>query len=226
MTNILILSAGTRNKVVQYFKRELAGRGHVIATDSSSLSPAIYDADKFYVVPVITAPSYMDFVFGICEREKIDGVLSLIDPELELLAKNEERFSALCPELMSEQYNGVIVPGKSEYTIRIHSGIDVRTSAFVNSLKSLPKPTFVFVALGDDERRIHELVRMCRRFASRHGGIALEYVGGGRLLPHSRPALANTFLWAGGTQDVRDAIVSRKGWFFGPYDGDRAMIKT
>ena len=27
--NLLILSAGTRNKVVQYFKKELAGKGHV-----------------------------------------------------------------------------------------------------------------------------------------------------------------------------------------------------
>ena len=41
MTNILILSAGTRDKVVQYFKKELAGRGKVIATDCSLLAPAI-----------------------------------------------------------------------------------------------------------------------------------------------------------------------------------------
>lgn len=31
--NVLILSCGTRNKIVQYFKRELAGRGLVVATD-------------------------------------------------------------------------------------------------------------------------------------------------------------------------------------------------
>ena len=30
--NLLILSAGTRNKVVQYFKKELAGKGRVYAT--------------------------------------------------------------------------------------------------------------------------------------------------------------------------------------------------
>ena len=32
MINILILSAGTRDKVVQYFKEALAGKGKVIAT--------------------------------------------------------------------------------------------------------------------------------------------------------------------------------------------------
>lgn len=31
--NFLILSAGTRNKIVQYFVRELNGDGKVIATD-------------------------------------------------------------------------------------------------------------------------------------------------------------------------------------------------
>ncbi len=34
--NILILSAGTRDKVVQYFKKELAGKGRVVATDCSN----------------------------------------------------------------------------------------------------------------------------------------------------------------------------------------------
>ncbi len=93
--NILILSAGTRNKVVQYFKKELEGRGRVIATDCSNLAPAVYDADAFYLVPRITAPEYMDVILDICKKEKITGVFSLIDPELSMLAKERERFLAL-----------------------------------------------------------------------------------------------------------------------------------
>ena len=56
--NILILSAGTRNKIVQYFKRELGNEGKVIATDCSNLAPAVYDADRFYLVPRISEPGY------------------------------------------------------------------------------------------------------------------------------------------------------------------------
>lgn len=93
--NILILSAGTRDKVVQYFKKELAGKGRVIATDCSNLAPAVYEADAFYLVPRITAPDYLDRVLEICEKEKITGVFSLIDPELSLLAKERERFLAV-----------------------------------------------------------------------------------------------------------------------------------
>lgn len=93
--NILILSAGTRNKVVRYFKKTLAGQGKVIATDCQNIAPAIYDADKCYIVPRITAPDYIDAILEICRKEQIDGVLSLIDPELELLAANKDKFERI-----------------------------------------------------------------------------------------------------------------------------------
>lgn len=90
--NILILSAGTRNKIVQYFKKEVGADGKVIATDCSNLAPAVYDADKFYLVPRITAPGYLEHILEICKKEQIDGVFSLIDPELSMLAKEKDRF--------------------------------------------------------------------------------------------------------------------------------------
>ena len=90
--NILILSAGTRDKVVQYFKRELGESGNIIATDCSNLAPAAYEADKFYLVTRINVPGYMDSILDICKKEKIDAVFSLIDPELSMLAKERDRF--------------------------------------------------------------------------------------------------------------------------------------
>ena len=90
--NILRLSAGTRNKIVQYFKKEVGADGKVVATDCSNLAPAVYDADKFYLVPRITAPGYLEHILEICRKEQIDGVFSLIDPELSMLAKEKDRF--------------------------------------------------------------------------------------------------------------------------------------
>ena len=103
--NILILSAGTRNKVVQYFKKSLDGQGKVIATDMSSIAPAIYDADKFYIVPRMTAPGYIDVILDICKKENIDGVLSLIDPELSLLAENKKRFDGAGTKIIGSDYD-------------------------------------------------------------------------------------------------------------------------
>lgn len=104
MTNILILSAGTRNKVVQYFKKALNGDGQVVATDCSNLAPAIYDADKYYIVPRMTDEGYLDVILDICKKEQISGVLSLIDPELSLLSDNVEKFAGVGTKVIGSSY--------------------------------------------------------------------------------------------------------------------------
>lgn len=103
--NILVLSVGTRNKIIQYFKKVIGNRGKVIATDMSNIAPAIYEADKFFIVPCITDPSYMDVILDICKKEKIKGVLSLIDPELSLLAKNKSAFEELGVTVIGSSYD-------------------------------------------------------------------------------------------------------------------------
>lgn len=102
--NILILSAGTRNKIVQYFKKTLYQKGNVIATDMSELAPAVYEADKFYKVPRMTDEGYIDVIFDICKKENITGVLSLIDPELSLLAKHKDDFANLGVTVIGSSY--------------------------------------------------------------------------------------------------------------------------
>lgn len=102
--NILILSCGTRNKIVQYVKRELAGNGKVIATDMSPNAPALYEADGYYLVPRITEPGYVELILDICKKEQIHGVFSLIDPELSLLAEHEEEFARLGVTIIGSSY--------------------------------------------------------------------------------------------------------------------------
>lgn len=104
MTNILILSCGTRNKIVKYFKEVLKNKGNVIATDCSEFAPALYEADKYYIVPRITEPRYIEIILDICKKEKISGVLSLIDPELSLLAKNDDLFKSIDVTIIGSSY--------------------------------------------------------------------------------------------------------------------------
>lgn len=108
--NILILSCGTRNKIVQYFKNTLTDNdgnrtGNVIATDMSVVAPAIYDADNYYIVPKITDSNYIDIILDICRKEKVSAVMSLIDPELSLLAQNNDRFRQLGVTVVGSSYN-------------------------------------------------------------------------------------------------------------------------
>lgn len=89
---ILILSSGTRNKLVSYFIKEFKNVGKVICTDCNELAPTLYDADKYYIVPRIDNPDYIDIILNICKKENINGVFSLIDPELLLISKNKDKF--------------------------------------------------------------------------------------------------------------------------------------
>lgn len=105
MINILILSCGTRNKIIQYFKENLLGLGKVIATDCSPIAPALYEADEYYIVPKMVDKGYLEVILDICKKENITAVLSLIDPELSLLAKNSERFKKIGVTIIGSSYD-------------------------------------------------------------------------------------------------------------------------
>lgn len=90
--NVLILSCGTRNKIVQYFKKELGDKGMVLAADCSKLAPALYEADKHFIVPRIDEEEYLSTILSICVEFRVKAVLSLIDPELSILAKHKQDF--------------------------------------------------------------------------------------------------------------------------------------
>lgn len=103
--NFLILSAGRRTKLVEYFVKEFEGFGSIIATDCDPLAPALYKANKGYTVPRIDDENYINEIIKICKEENIKGLISLIDPELSLIAKNEEIFRKLGIKCFLSEYD-------------------------------------------------------------------------------------------------------------------------
>lgn len=100
---------------------------------------------------------------ALCWYCQMDGYRVRIDAfDKDPLA--EEKFTALCPELMHSHYNGVLVEGEAQYTIKIHSGVDATTHAFVQTLKTLPNVTCAFVSLGDDSRNIETAIHLRTEF--------------------------------------------------------------
>lgn len=91
--NILILSCGTRNKLIRYFKEPGNGIDRIIGTDCSTYAPALYETDNHYIVPRMTSPDYLDIILDICQKERIDAVLPLQEDELFLIASHRERFT-------------------------------------------------------------------------------------------------------------------------------------
>ncbi len=73
----------------------------------------------------------------------------------------EDRFCSLCPELMDEAFNNHFdIEGEARYEIKIHAGFDVTTKTFDDELMSLPDATFVFVAMGEDDRNLNAAMKL------------------------------------------------------------------
>lgn len=105
MINILLLSCGTRNKIVQYFRENVKRYGGiVVAADCSELAPALYEADKYYIIKKINENGYIEQIYGICAKEEIKGILSLIDPELSMLAKHKRKFEEMGTKVIGSPY--------------------------------------------------------------------------------------------------------------------------
>ncbi len=90
--NVLILSCGSRNLLVKYFKEKINHQGKVIAADCSPLAPALYEAHDYVIVPRVDDEHYLDTVLDICKTKNIQVLISLIDPELTLISKHAEMF--------------------------------------------------------------------------------------------------------------------------------------
>lgn len=90
MDNILFCSAGRRCKLLKDFKASMNGCGKIVATDLSPVAPALFFADESHLVPRIDNPSYFDRILDICDKSKVKAITTLIDPEIELLAKHRD----------------------------------------------------------------------------------------------------------------------------------------
>ena len=99
--NYLMLSVGRRGELMKDFRLSMEEGSRIIATDNSPYAPALYFADKQYLVPRIDAPEYIDTILDICKKEKINAVTTFIDPEIMILAENREKFEALGVEVLA-----------------------------------------------------------------------------------------------------------------------------
>src|SRR5436190_14415424 len=97
LLNVLVTAASRRVPLIRAFQDALKSsgvRGRVIVTDVNPLSPAVHTAERWYHVPLATAPDYLDAISGICEREHIGLIIPTIDDELELFGRAAPTFEA------------------------------------------------------------------------------------------------------------------------------------
>src|SRR5699024_9346927 len=130
--NILLTSVGRRVKVVQYFKKEFNWNGgKVIAADCDKDAPALCFADQGIKIPPIKNDNYLSSIISVCRDYDIDAIVSLIDPELEILAKNKSHFDEIEVKLLLSSLN------------MIQNSFDKqKTYYYLNELEIPAVPTF------------------------------------------------------------------------------------
>lgn len=99
--NILFCSAGRRCELLKNFRKTMGATGKIVATDISVTAPAIYMADKYYIVPRIDDADYIPTILEICKKEEIQAVTTLIDPEIMLLAEHRNEFESIGVEVLA-----------------------------------------------------------------------------------------------------------------------------
>lgn len=109
MNNLLFCSVGRRGRLLRNVKETVGKTGLIVGTDNQSTAPALQFCDRQYVVPRINDPEYVDIILKICKENNVKAITTLIDPEIEILANNAERFKAigvtpLCPAPKSAIY--------------------------------------------------------------------------------------------------------------------------
>ena len=137
MDNILFCSVGRRGKLLQDFRKSMNGCGKIIGTELSPVAPALFFCDEKYLVPRIDSPDYYNHIFDICEKCDVKAITTLIDPEIELLAKRRDAFLnkgvlPLCPA----DWTAHLCFDKYEMFKYLHSK-GVRTVLTYNSLEGL-----------------------------------------------------------------------------------------
>ncbi len=186
--NILLCSVGRRGELIKFMKNSLDVDSKIIATDNSPYAPALYLADKQYIVPRIDTPDYIKTLLQICKQENIKVVTTLIDPEIDVLSQNRQCFTdigvlVLAPYEETAQfcfdkfkmYKYLVEQGIK--TVRTWGTVDEFRIEFDNSLVSLPifvKPRTGSGSVG--ARRIDSLQLLTEAMDSDPTLIIQEYM--------------------------------------------------
>jgi carbamoyl-phosphate synthase large subunit len=93
--NLLVTCVGRRCELIDYFRKELNPvSSKVIAVDITEFAPALYHADKHYILKkdFDNLDPYVDQLIDVCKKENATHIITLIDPEMSLFVDKRRIF--------------------------------------------------------------------------------------------------------------------------------------
>lgn len=127
--NILFTCAGRRKYLVDYFRQEVTVDDQLFGADMTLSAPALASCDKAFKVPSVYADDYVGQLLDICQREKVDLLISLNDMELPILADAHGRFSALGTKVVLGDSRSVEVCSDKWLTVEFAESLGIPAPA-------------------------------------------------------------------------------------------------
>ncbi|WP_018923526.1 ATP-grasp domain-containing protein [Salsuginibacillus kocurii] len=96
--NILLTSGARRIDFVQFFQEALntvGTEGKVIVADPDHNAPSLQVGDVNYVIPHQTDERYMDAIYEICKKERVNCLVPLNDWEVPTISDHKTKLEAL-----------------------------------------------------------------------------------------------------------------------------------
>lgn len=104
---ILFCSVGRRSRLLIDLKKS-SSHIKILATDCNAYAPALYFSDQSFLSPRVDDEYYLQHILDICHENEVRAITTLIDPEIEVLAKHRSSFIdkgvlPLCPSHNTSQ---------------------------------------------------------------------------------------------------------------------------
>ena len=93
--NLLFSCVGRRGYNVKYFRNHLGKSDRIIGTSNTIFTPAFKTCDIGVLLPDISSKKYVPAVIKLCQEQRVDGLLSFYDPDVDLLSKHLDELRSI-----------------------------------------------------------------------------------------------------------------------------------
>jgi carbamoyl-phosphate synthase large subunit len=124
--NILLTSAGRRVELFECIK-EASLDSIVYTADTDSIAPTLLVSNKGFTVSSITDLNYSSDILEISKKNKINGIIPLLDPELIILSNNQSMFNENKIQLIISNQNSIQIANDKVLTFDFFKKIQIKT---------------------------------------------------------------------------------------------------